>query len=222
MSNDTAALNARLTLHTYFRSSAAFRVRIALNLKGLKPQQAFVHLLKQEQGTQAYLALNPQGTVPTLIDDGGALGQSLAIMEYLDELVPEPPLLPADPFERARARQIALAVACEIHPLCNLRVREYLRDNLRLSDAQQAEWQKHWIGEGLGAVERLAGHGRFSVGDRPTLADVCLVPQLFNARRAGLDLSPYPALLRIEKAAYELAAFRDARPENQPDATPPA
>jgi len=208
------------TLYTYFRSSAAFRVRIALNLKGVKPRQEFVHLLRHEQASANYRALNPQQAVPTLVHDGRALGQSLAIIEYLDEIAPQPPLLPADPFGRARVRQMALAIACEIHPLCNLRVREYLRDALKLSEAEQGEWQKHWIGLGLQAVEEMAGAGRFCFGDKPTLADVCLIPQLFNARRAELELSAYPRLLRIEQAAYELAAFRDAVPKNQPDATP--
>lgn len=219
MSGNTAP---NLTLYTYFRSSAAFRVRIALNLKGLKRHEQFVHLLRHEQAADDYRRLNPQMSVPTLRHDGRALGQSLAIIEYLDELVPEPPLLPSDPFERARARQMALAVACEIHPLCNLRVREYLRDALRLSETAQSDWQKHWIGLGLAAMEEMVGPSPFCIGGRPSIADICLVPQLYNARRAQLDLSPYPGLLRIEKAAYELAAFRDARPENQPDATPAA
>jgi len=221
MSNDTAAPEA-LTLYTYFRSSAAFRVRIALNLKGLKPEQRFVHLLRHEQSDEAYRRLNPQAVVPTLVHDGHALGQSLAIIEYLDEIVPRPALLPADPYPRANVRQIAQAIACEIHPLCNLRVREYLRDGLKLDDDALAQWQRHWIGSGLAAVEELVGGDRFCHGDAPTIADICLVPQLFNARRADLDLSRYPKLLQIEKAAYELAAFRDAQPQNQPDATPSA
>jgi maleylpyruvate isomerase len=220
MSNNIAELSAALTLHTYFRSSAAFRVRIALNLKGLKPNQSFVHLLNHEQSNDAYRRLNPQAIVPTLVHDGRPLGQSLAIIEYLDEIAPEPPLLPRDPFERARVRQIAFAIACEVHPLCNLRVREYLRDDMKWGESELAEWQHHWIGLGLSAVEPLAGDGQFCHGDAPTLADICLIPQLANARRANLDLSPYPKLLRIEKAAFELAAFRDALPENQPDATP--
>lgn len=217
MSNSTTDLSSHLALHTYFRSSAAFRVRIALNLKGLKPKQHFIHLLRHEQGRD-YRRLNPQAIVPTLVHDGRALGQSLAIIEYLDEIVPEPSLLPGDPYERARARQIALAVACEIHPLCNLRVREYLRDDARLTEPELSRWQKHWIGSGLAAIEELVSGGRFAIGDHVSLADICVVPQLFNARRAFLDLAPYPKLLRIEKAAYELAAFRDAHPENQPDA----
>jgi maleylacetoacetate isomerase len=218
MSGNTAALDASMTLFTYYRSSAAFRVRIALNLKGLKPEQAFVHLAKHEQFADEYRRLNPQGAVPALVHEGRAIAQSLAIIEYLDKIVPSPPLLPADPFGRARARQIAYAVACDIHPLGNLRVREYLRDTLGHSEAEIAEWQRHWIALGLEAVEKLAGGGRFCCGEAPTLADICLVPQLSNARRVDLDLAPYPSLLRIEAAAYELSAFADAKPENQPDA----
>lgn len=211
-------LDQDLTLYTYFRSSAAFRVRIALNLKGLKPQQQFVHLLKHEQSQSGYRALNPQAVVPTLIHNGQALGQSLAIIEYLDEIVPEPPLLPSAPLERAHVRQIAYAIACEVHPLCNLRVREYLADNMDRTERELTAWQHHWIADGLGAVERLVSGDRFAAGETPSLADICLIPQLFNARRAGLDLEPYPKLLRIEKAAYELAAFVEAQPKNQPDA----
>jgi maleylacetoacetate isomerase len=218
MSGNTTEPDAGMTLYTYFRSSAAFRVRIALNLKGIKPEQVFVHLARHDQFKDEYRRLNPQGTVPTLVHDGRTIGQSLAIIEYLDELVPLPPLLPADPVERARARQIAYAVACDIHPFGNLRVREYLRDTLGHSEAEIAEWQRHWIALGLGAIEKLAGGGRFCCGEAPTLADVCLVPQLYNARRVDLDLKPYSKLLRIEAAAYELPAFADARPEYQPDA----
>lgn len=207
---------ADLTLYTYFRSSAAFRVRIALNLKGLKPEQRFVHLLHGEQRCEDYRTLNPQAVVPTLVHTGTPIGQSLAIIEYLEEIVPEPPLLPDAPLARARVRQMAYAIACEVHPLCNLRVRDYLAQIL--SSEQIAAWQSHWIGQGLVAMEVLAGEGRFSFGDAPTLADICLVPQLYNARRAGLDLSLYPKLARIESAAYELTAFRDAHPDHQPDA----
>ena len=159
MSNDTAAPEA-LTLYTYFRSSAAFRVRIALNLKGLKPEQRFVHLLRHEQSDEAYRRLNPQAVVPTLVHDGHALGQSLAIIEYLDEIVPRPALLPADPYPRANVRQIAQAIACEIHPLCNLRVREYLRDGLKLDDDALAQWQRHWIGLRISIPTRSIKSGR--------------------------------------------------------------
>lgn len=218
MSNDTAALSGAMTLYTYFRSSAAFRVRIALNLKGLTPRLAFVHLRQHRQYADEYRRLNPQGVVPTLVHEGRALGQSLAIIEYLDEIVPAPPLLPPDPYGRARVRQIAYAVACDIHPFGNLRVREHLRDIMGHSESELVEWQRHWIALGFGAIEQLVDGDRFCHGDAPTLADVCLIPQLYNARRVGLDLAPYPSLVRIEAAALGLAAFADARPENQPDA----
>ncbi len=218
MSAHTTALSRDLILYTYFRSSAAFRVRIALNLKGLKPEQRFVHLLKHDQLSDDYRALNPQGTVPLLLHNGRPIGQSLAIVEYLEEIAPLPSLLPPNPLDRARARQIAYGIACEIHPLGNLRVREYLTSTLDHTERELAAWTRHWIGLGLAAVEQLAGNGRFCVNDTPSIADICLIPQLFNARRAELDLSPFPKLLRIEKSAYELAAFIDAQPKNQPDA----
>lgn len=218
MSANTEALSKDLMLYTYFRSSAAFRVRIALNLKGLKPQQQFVHLLRHDQRSNDYRAINPQGVVPTLLHNGHAIGQSLAIIEYLEEIAPLPALLPSSPLDRARVRQIAYAIACEIHPLGNLRVREYLIETMDRSERELGEWARHWIGLGLAAVEQMVGDGRFCFGDTPTLADVLLIPQLFNARRVELDLSPFPKLVRIEKAAYELAAFSDAQPKNQPDA----
>lgn len=208
--------NTEFALYTYFRSSAAFRVRIALNLKRLKAEQCFVNLLHGEQNSERYHALNPQDVVPTLVHGGAAIGQSLAIIEYIDEIAPDPPLLPDDSLSRARVRQMALTIACEIHPLCNLRVRRYLAQSM--SDDALAGWQCHWIGQGLTAVEALVTGGRFAYGNRPTLADVFIVPQLYNARRAGLDLSLYPKLVRIEEGAYELTAFRDAHPDNQPDA----
>ena len=213
-----------LTLYSYFRSSAAFRVRIALGLKGLTADMRFVHLLKEggAQYTDAYSALNPQHLVPTLIHDGHVLTQSLAILEYLDEIAPEPPLLPSDPLSRARVRRIALAVACDIHPLGNLRVLRYLRQTLKTDDQARTEWQKHWMAEGFAALETTLANdpatGIFCHGDTPTLADICLVPQLTNARRIEMDLTPYPTLLRLEEVAYRLPAFVAARPENQPDA----
>ncbi|HUJ02809.1 MAG TPA: maleylacetoacetate isomerase [Rhizomicrobium sp.] len=212
------------TLYTYFRSSAAFRVRIALNLKGIKPDQKFVHLLKDggQQFADPYQALNPQNLVPTLVHGDDVIRQSLAIVEYLDEVHPEPPLLPEDALGRARARAIAYAIACDIHPINNLRVRKYLLKELHHSDAEILAWQVHWMKLGFEAIEQmLAGEketGRFCHGDTPTLADVCLIPQMANARGAEMDLSPYPTLKRIEKAAYELPAFMDALPKNQPDA----
>lgn len=213
-----------LALYSYFRSSAAFRVRIALNLKGLAADMRFVHLLREggQQYAEAYRALNPQQIVPTLISDGHVLSQSLAIIEYLEEIAPTPPLLPAEPLARARVRQIALSVACDIHPLNNLRVLRHLKHVLGVDDGSRLEWQRHWIREGFQALEVMLAQDpascTFCYGDSPTLADICLVPQMANARRIQLDLTPYPTLLRIEEAAYRLPAFVAARPENQPDA----
>lgn len=210
-----------LVHYTYFRSSAAFRTRIALNLKGLKPEQVFVHLRKNEQTAPAYLKLNPQGLVPTLIHQGHTISQSLAIIEYLDEVWTSPRLLPADAIGRARVREIALAIACDIHPINNLRVRDHLASLGQESEAI-LDWQIHWMKLGFAALEAKlsceAKTGRFCHGDAPTLADVCLVPQLANARGARMDLGPYPTLTRIEKTAYTLSAFTDALPKNQPDA----
>lgn len=212
-----------MKLYDYFRSSAAFRVRIALNLKGLAPERVFVHLRKGDQRADEYLALNPQGLVPALVaDDGTVLTQSIAIMEWLDETHPQPPLLPSDPAGRARVRSIALGIACDIHPIDNLRVLNYLTGTLGATDEQRNGWYKYWIDVGLEALEtRLArdgATGRFCHGDRPTLADVCLVPQLANARRVAFDFAPYPTLTRIEAACLALPAFADAVPAKQPDA----
>ena len=214
---------ADLALYTYFRSSAAFRVRIALNLKGLKPKLHFVHLRGGEHHSEAYKRINPLQLVPTLVSDGQAIGQSLAIIEYLDEIAPLPPLMPKDAKAKARVREIALSVACDIHPIANLRVLQYLKNKIGAGEEALLEWQRHWIHEGFVALERLlAGDpatGKFCHGDSPTMADACLIPQLYNAKhRVDMDLSPYPTLLRIEETAYELPAFVAARPENQPDA----
>ncbi|MGC1816148.1 MAG: maleylacetoacetate isomerase [Casimicrobiaceae bacterium] len=213
-----------MKLYDYFRSSAAYRVRIALNLKGVMPdERTFVHLRMGNQRAQDYLALNPQGLVPALaLDDGQVLTQSLAIVEYLDETHPEPPLLPADPAARARVRAIALQIACEIHPLNNLRVLNYLTGTMGVSKEQKNGWYRYWIDVGFEALEkqlaRESGTGRHCHGDTPTLADVCLVPQLANARRFAIDLSPYPTLTRIEAACNALPAFSAAAPSRQPDA----
>ena len=214
-----------MKLYDYFRSSAAFRVRIALNLKGLRAERAFVHLRRNAQREAEYLAVNPQGLVPALVTaDGSVLTQSLAIVEYLDETHPAPPLLPAGPAARARVRSLALDIACDIHPLDNLRVLRYLLHTVGTSEAQKDAWYNYWIDVGLEALEtrvaRDAATGRFCHGDTPTLADVCLVPQLANARRVNLDLSPYPTLTRIEAACLALPAFADAQPARQPDAEP--
>jgi len=212
-----------MKLYDYFRSSAAYRVRIALNVKGLAPERAFVHLRRNAQREDDYLALNPQGLVPALLTDGGAvLAQSLAIVEYLEETHPSPPLLPGDAAARARVRGIALQIACDIHPLDNLRVLRYLLHTVGVTEEQKDAWYKYWIDVGLEALEiqlsRDAATGRFCHGDSPTLADVCLVPQLANARRVAMDLSPYPTLVRIEAACRALPAFAAAEPSRQPDA----
>ena len=213
-----------MRLYDYFRSSAAYRVRIALNLKGIATSdRTFVHLRMGSQRAQDYLALNPQGLVPALeLDDGRVLTQSLAIVEYLDETHPTPPLLPADAAGRARVRAIALNIACEIHPLNNLRVLNYLTGTLGATDAQKDGWYRYWCDVGLEALEtqlaREASTGPFCHGDTPTMADICLVPQLANARRVDLDLSPYPTLLSIETACTALPAFAAAAPHRQPDA----
>ncbi|MYN11564.1 maleylacetoacetate isomerase [Pusillimonas sp. TS35] len=212
-----------MKLYSYFRSSAAYRVRIALNLKGLGYETVPVHLLKDggQQFSAAYRALNPTQLVPTLVDEDVVIGQSLAILEYLDETHPQPPLLPADPAGRARVRAIAQTIACDIHPLNNLRVLRYLKHDMGLGDEARDNWYKHWIAVGLASVEALlAGHpdtGRFCHGDAPGLADACLVPQVFNARRMGCDLSAFPAIVRIDEACAELDAFCDAAPAAQPD-----
>lgn len=220
----SSATKPEFALYGYFRSSAAFRVRIALNLKGIPAEPKFVHLLRGggEQHGEVYKALNPQELIPTLVHDGHAIGQSLAIIEYLDEIKPEPPLLPREPLARARVRQIAYAVACDIHPLNNLRLLLYLRDNFGADEPTRAEWQRHWMAVGFAALESLLANssetGAYCHGDSPTLADVCLVPQLANGRRVELDLSPYPTLARIEAYALANPAFEAALPKNQPDA----
>ncbi len=212
-----------MKLYDYFRSSAAYRVRIALNLKGLAPERVFVHLRKGAQRADDYLALNPQGLVPALAtDDGAVLTQSLAIVEWLDETHPRPPLLPADPNGRARVRAVAMAIACDIHPLDNLRVLNYLVGTLGATGEQKDGWYKYWIDVGLEALEtRLAREtatGHYCHGDTPTIADICLVPQLANARRVAIDLAPFPTLMRIETACNALPAFAAAAPARQPDA----
>jgi maleylacetoacetate isomerase len=215
---------SEFALYGYFRSSAVFRVRIALNLKGLKADTRFVHLLKDggQQHSDAYKAINPLQLVPTLINAGQAIGQSLAILEYLDESVPEPPLLPSGALARARVRQLAQTIACDIHPLNNLRVLQYLEHQIGADAEKRLAWQRHWISAGFSALEaklaREPATGRFCHGDDPGMADICLVPQMFNARRIQMELTAYPTLLRMEESAYSLPAFQNARPENQPDA----
>ena len=208
-------------LYGYFRSSAAYRVRIALNLKGLKIEQAFVHLRKGEQRSAAHHTLNPAGLVPVWREpDGFTLSQSLAIIEYLDETHPDPPLLPGEPKLRAWAREIALAIACDIHPVGNLRVLDKLTADYRADAEARAAWNRHWIGVGFAAIEaRLAQTaGAYAISDAPTLADVCIVPQMYNARRFALDLAPFPRLAAVDKAARAHPAFAAAAPEAQQDA----
>jgi maleylpyruvate isomerase len=209
-----------MKLHGYFRSSAAYRVRIALNLKGLTAEHLPHHLRKGEQCAPAYLAINPQGLVPTLEgDDGVALTQSLAIIEWLDETHPSPPLLPKDQLRRARVRAFALAIACDIHPVQNLKVLARLR-HLGVAEEKVTEWAAWANREGLSACEALvkSEQGPFCFGATPTVADLCLVPQLANARRFGVDVAAFPRLLEAEAAAKEMKAFTDAAPDRQPDA----
>ena len=208
-----------MKLHGYFRSSASYRVRIALNLKGLSAEHLAHHLRKGEQCAPAYLAINPQGLVPTLENEDAVLTQSLAIIEWLDETHPAPPLLPQDPLRRAKVRAFALAIACDTHPVQNLKVLARLRQ-LGLAEAQVTEWAAWANREGLTACEKLIGGeaGPFCFGDQPTIADLCLVPQLANARRFGVDLAAFPRLLKAEAAASKVKAFADAAPDRQPDA----
>jgi maleylacetoacetate isomerase len=210
-------------LYTYFRSSAAFRVRIALNLKGLKYQAQFVHLAKGEHRKPEYAGVNPQALVPTLVlDDGTRLTQSLAIIEYLDEQHPRPPLVPKDALGRARVRALSLLVACEIHPLNNLRALQYLKTSLGQGEEQVNAWYRHWVADGLAKLEaEIAGSkdaGKFCHGAAPTMADCCLVPQIFNAKRYNCELAPYPATMRIFDECMRLEAFDRAQPSKQPDA----
>ena len=213
-----------MRLYTYFRSSAAYRVRIALALKGLPYDSLPVHLLRDggEQLQAPYRAVNPAGLVPALDDDGVVLTQSLAILEYLEETHPQAALLPADPAGRARVRALAQTVACDIHPIGNLRVLKYLTGTLQVSEADKLAWSQHWIAEGFAALEALLAAspdtGRFCHGDTPGLADCCLVPQVFNARRFEVDLAPYPTLAAIDAACAELPAFAAAHPSQQADA----
>jgi len=208
-----------MKLHGYFRSSASYRVRIALNLKGLTADHLPHHLRKGEQRDPAYLAINPQGLVPTLDDGGTILTQSLAIIEWLDETHPEPPLLPQDPLRRAKVRAFAMALACDTHPVQNLKVLARLRQ-LGLPEEQVTEWAAWANREGLAACETLIAKepGPFCFGAAPTIADLCLVPQLANARRFGVAVEAFPRLLKAEAAAKTLQAFADAAPDRQPDA----
>lgn len=217
-------MEAGLKLYSYWRSSAAYRVRIGLNLKGLPYAIEPVHLVRDggQQHAADYAALNPQQLVPTLRDGERVLTQSLAILEYLDELHPQPALLPADAGGRARVRALAQQVACDIHPLNNLRIMQFFDHEWNVPQPERDEWTLHWMRTGFAALEQMLigsfDTGRFCHGAEPGLADCCLVPQMCNARRFHLDLAPYPTLRRIEQACLALPAFDAARPENQPDA----
>ncbi|EKS71846.1 MULTISPECIES: maleylacetoacetate isomerase [Caballeronia] len=218
------AADSDRVLYTYFRSSAAYRVRIALNLKGLNYCAVPVHLVRGggQQHQPEYRAVNPVGLVPSYRENGRTIRQSLAIIEYLDECHSEPPLLPDTPFARAQVRELALSIACEIHPLNNPRVLKYLEREIHTDEAARLAWMRHWMKVGLEGLETLladrGSSGRFCHGDQPTIADCCLVPQLFNARRFEVDLSNCPRLLAIAAACNALAPFQDAHPSRQPDA----
>jgi maleylacetoacetate isomerase len=208
-------------LYTYFRSSAAFRVRIALNLKGLAYEPVFVHLAKGEHRVAAYTKVNPQALLPTLeLDDGTRLNQSLAIIEYLDETHPAKPLIPKDVLGKTRVRALSYLIASEIHPLNNLRVLQHLKRALGQSEDQINTWYRHWIADGLAKLEAelVSSKGKFCHGDAPTMADCCLVPQIFNAKRYQSDLAPYPNTMRVFEACMQLEAFDRAQPSKQPDA----
>ena len=209
-----------MILYEYLMSSASYRVRIALSLKGVEVTSVTKQLRRGEQRLKDFLQLNPQGLVPALqLDDGRVLTQSLAIIEYLDEVYPQPPLLPASPVERAHVRSMAQLIICDIHPLNNLRVLQYLEGPLAQAPSTREAWYRHWIEAGFAALEELLGRdpsrGRFCHGESPSIADVCLVPQVFNARRFSVDLNPYPQIVAIDAACHELAAFAGAAPEKQ-------
>jgi maleylacetoacetate isomerase len=208
---------SRPILHDYYRSSAAYRVRIALNLKGVEYDSRMVNLADGQQRSEAYRALNPQGLVPMLEIDGLKLTQSLAIAVYLDQRFPDPPLVPRDIVDQAHVRTLALAIACDIHPLNNLRVLKYLTGTLGVSDEAKDAWYRHWVAEGLAALEAMAAPraGTFLFGDQVTLADVCLVPQMYNARRFDVPLDAYPTLVRADENASALDAFAAAHPDRQ-------
>jgi len=209
-----------MILYGYPMSSASYRVRIALALKGVEVTTITKQLRRGEQRAKDFLEINPQGFVPVLsLDDGQVLPQSLAIIEYLDEVYPQPPLLPAAAIERARVRALSLLIACDIHPLNNLRVLQYLEGSLGEAQSARDTWYRHWIETGFEALEQALGRdparGRFCYGDAPSLADVCLVPQVFNARRYSVDLAPFPRITAIDSACREIAAFASAAPEKQ-------
>lgn len=207
----------RAILHDYFRSSASYRVRIALNLKGVDYEQRSVNLAEGDQKSAAYRDLNPQGFVPMLEIDGHRLTQSLAICDYLDANFDAVPFVPRDPADRAHVLALALTVACDIHPLNNLRILKYLKGSLSVGEDAKDEWYRHWVTEGLAALELLAGPraGTWLFGDQPSLADICLIPQLYNARRFSVPITPYPTLRRVDETASAHPAFAAAHPDKQ-------
>ncbi len=213
-----------MKLYTYFRSSAAFRARIALNYKGIPYESVPRHLTRKggEHRQPEYLQANPQGLVPALEDGGVVIGQSLAILEYLEEKYPEPPLLPKEPMARAQVRSMMLGIACDVHPLQNLRVTNYLAQEFGHDDGEVSRWRVHWISLGMSTMEtlvkRYSGDGQHCFGNSVTFADVCLLPQMISAKRFGCDVSRYPGLVRIAEHLEKLPAFAEARPERQPDA----
>ncbi|MCQ1059223.1 maleylacetoacetate isomerase [Photobacterium sp. DNB23_23_1] len=217
-----------MKLYDYYRSSASYRVRIALNMKGLSYEQVVISLLDKEQNSAAYSALNPNQLVPGFCrntdnseksssEDTAVLGQSLAIIEYIDECYPEPPLLPSDPWHKAQCREIALIVACDIHPLNNLRVLNYLNSDFGVNQNEKMIWYHHWLKQGLQSLENLSNRYNtlFTCTDTPSLADICLIPQLYNAKRFGFETNNYPRLLEVEQRCLALAAFQKAHPDNQ-------
>ncbi len=209
-----------MKLYSFFNSSAAYRVRIALNLKGLPYEMAAIHLRKDggHQHTDAYRRVNPAKLVPSLeLDSGEVLTQSLAIIDYLDETHPKPAFLPADPVGRAKVRSVALAISCDIHPLDNLRVLQYLKNTLKHEQADIDTWYAHWIFEGFNAIEKQIAPGPYCFGVNVTLADICLVPQVANARRMKVPLDKYPKIVAVDAACQKLSAFEKARPDRQPD-----
>lgn len=212
-----------MQLYSFFNSSTSYRVRIALALKGLDYDYKGINIRVGEQKNDDYRALNPSQGVPLLVeDDGTALSQSMAIIDYLDETHPEPRLLPAEPRARARVLELANAIACDMHPVNNLRILGYLKNRLEVSEEQKNDWYRHWIAEGFGAVEALLeryGHGPYCFGEAPTLADCCLVPQVANAERMGCDLSAYPRVMAVYQHCQRQPAFQQAAPSRQPDFT---
>ena len=211
-----------MKLYTYFRSSASYRVRIALNLKGLEAEQLPINLLKGEQTDETYKKINPQTLLPTLItDEGQVLTQSLAIIEYLEEIYPQPPLLPQDALGRARVRALSYSVASDIAPINNLGVLKYLANTLEIPDEEKTRWIRHWIKKGFTSLEVILKEtsGAYCYGDTPTLADCCLIPQVFNAKRFECDLAPYPIIMNVYEACDTLPAFKAAHPSQQADAS---